>query len=348
MRIISDWKAKFPRTCAFLAGDLPGLEQSNAGVWNAFRTTTGLSAPDAQAAVVDGNDGPLLWFLPLRLRTGGAFHPSVPGRISLSLDIAPQFEAKANDATAQAFMRLVTLHEMCHWAWHRQNRPDPDIAGEQFETAANAHPNYDWITAAAPAGAVASAVGNIAPMSNQPAATDGAAIAGRITQLKAALTPGGSAAPSPAFFDGSDVAAGMPRGIRNNNPGNIRVGENWVGLAERAQMTDFQVQEADFCVFSEPEWGLRAMARILQNYQTKHGLRTPHDIIARWAPASDNNDVTSYANAVASALGVATTAIVDMSDEATLIPFIKAVARHENGHRPPYADFQYTVAVRLL
>ncbi len=55
------------------------------------------------------------------------------------------------------------------------------------------------------------------------------------------------------------------RGFRNNNPGNIRHGEPWLGLAE--DQTD-----PDFCQFVSVEYGIRAMFRILETYREKYGL----------------------------------------------------------------------------
>lgn len=60
-----------------------------------------------------------------------------------------------------------------------------------------------------------------------------------------------------------------PRGIRNNNPGNIRWGDDWKGLVPKDQRTD-----KSFCQFTTPEYGIRAMIIILRNYQRKYGLDT--------------------------------------------------------------------------
>jgi len=344
MRVIPDWDAKFKETCAFLRRDLPLLSNAAAGsterkIWDSFVTVSGLG--QAASNAVTANDAPpLLWFLPLELHTAGIFDPDVPGRISLSSDIARKFEAVPNDPNAQLFMRVAALHEMCHWAWRQQNKPDPDVAGEQFEAAAGVVPSFAWIGAAPSPPRLS---GNPSAMSVTASQVDL-----RVKSLRDAVASGTAVAPSPDFFDGSDVAIGMPRGLRNNNPGNIRIGDNWLGLAEPARMTDFQKQETSFCVFSEPEWGLRAMARILRKYQTDHNLKTPHDIIARWAPASDNNDVASYASAVAKALNVTTTDDIDLSDATTLALLMKAIARHENGQVPPYSDNQYGAAIKLL
>ena len=71
----------------------------------------------------------------------------------------------------------------------------------------------------------------------------------------------------------------QPRGIRNNNPGNIRRnGDPWQGLAK--DQTD-----REFFTFQSAVYGIRALARLLITYQDKYGLCTIEGIITRWAPA---------------------------------------------------------------
>ena len=74
-----------------------------------------------------------------------------------------------------------------------------------------------------------------------------------------------------------------PRGIRNNNPLNIRrnPANQWQGL---------RPVQADklFCQFTAMKWGLRAAIRLMENY-IRRGAQTPRQIISRWAPPSENN-----------------------------------------------------------
>lgn len=72
-----------------------------------------------------------------------------------------------------------------------------------------------------------------------------------------------------------------PRGIRNNNPLNIRKGNDWQG--ERHPQTDHAFEE-----FESMEMGLRAGFKVLQSYVKKR-IDTPSAIIARWAPTNENN-----------------------------------------------------------
>lgn len=119
------------------------------------------------------------------------------------------------------------------------------------------------------------------------------------------------------------------RGIRNNNPGNIRKGEKWQGLAEN--QTD-----SSFLIFKSPEWGIRALCRILRNYQKKYGLRDIRSIINRYAPPAEN-DTNSYIYSVCLALGIKDYTPVNLSDNNVMLKLLKAIIRHENGEQP-YSD----------
>ena len=83
----------------------------------------------------------------------------------------------------------------------------------------------------------------------------------------------------------------LPRGIRNNNPLNIRRGKDqWQGL--RAQQTD-----ASFCQFESLEYGWRAAFYLLtRTYYYKYRLFTIRAIINKWAPPQENLTSTYIAN----------------------------------------------------
>ena len=75
----------------------------------------------------------------------------------------------------------------------------------------------------------------------------------------------------------------MTRGIRNNNPLNIRrvAGTKWKG--QRTEQTD-----KSFVQFESLEWGIRAAFCILDTYRRKYQDVCVEDIINRWAPPSEN------------------------------------------------------------
>lgn len=131
-----------------------------------------------------------------------------------------------------------------------------------------------------------------------------------------------------------------PRGIRNNNPGNIRWGDPWQGLVPESQRTD-----PSFCQFTSAVWGIRALAKILLTYQEKYGLRTVADMIRRWAPPSENN-TAAYTQAVAAHMGVLPAAPVNLADQDDLRRMVEAIIEHENGQQP-YSDARITKALEL-
>lgn len=117
-------------------------------------------------------------------------------------------------------------------------------------------------------------------------------------------------------------SAFLPRGIRNNNPGNIRRGQDWQGEAAGT--------DPSFEVFTAPEYGIRAMARILRNY-VAGGHDTVRKIISRWAPPTENN-TAAYVATVAAGLGLDPDAPVNLARD--LPGLVAAIIRHENGIQP--------------
>ena len=92
----------------------------------------------------------------------------------------------------------------------------------------------------------------------------------------------------------------IPRGIRNNNPLNIRRTQTttWWG-----QKTEDLTDEA-FCEFEEMKYCYRAAWLLLKRYFVKHGCTTIEKIISRWAPPSDNNHTDNYIDYVCEACGI--------------------------------------------
>ena len=116
------------------------------------------------------------------------------------------------------------------------------------------------------------------------------------------------------------------RGEKNFNPGNIdRNNTLWQGMAAD------QSGDSRFVVFTEPFYGIRALAKVLLSYYRKYGLNTVHKIIDRWAPPSENN-TGAYVNHVAQVLGVGIDAKINVEDAQTLEVLVRAIIEHENGH----------------
>ena len=113
-----------------------------------------------------------------------------------------------------------------------------------------------------------------------------------------------------------------PRAVRNNNPGNLRKGITWDGLS-------VWQSDPEFCVFTHPSYGFRALAIDLHTKWT-HGLKTIADIITRYSPPSENN-TAAYIKAVSDGMGVDAKAPLDLNDPDELESLCKAIAMHESG-----------------
>lgn len=128
------------------------------------------------------------------------------------------------------------------------------------------------------------------------------------------------------------------RGERNNNPGNIdRNNTKWQGMLED------QSKDPRFIVFSDPVWGIRALAKVLLTYHRKYEIDTVKGFIERWAPPGENN-TKGYVAHVARMLSVDENFPIDVTDPTTLKALTVAIINHENG-RCIYKDELITQGV---
>ena len=134
------------------------------------------------------------------------------------------------------------------------------------------------------------------------------------------------------------------RGIRNNNPGNIRVSKSqWRGEVPSC---------CAFEKFDSPVMGIRAMMRLLLNYQRRYKLKTIRNLINRWAPHTENN-TAAYVDHVSKVAGFLPDTQIDLTDPLTLIEIAQAIVLHENGHPPAgspkywYDDTVYQAAATM-
>lgn len=115
----------------------------------------------------------------------------------------------------------------------------------------------------------------------------------------------------------------LPRGIRNNNPGNIvQSGVEWQGKVEYP--TDGRFEQ-----FVSMYYGLRALVKNLKSYYFNRGLKTVRDIITRWAPPTEN-DTRAYINFVAGYMGVTQDDLI-LWNVPNVTNLIEAIAIKENG-----------------
>ena len=106
------------------------------------------------------------------------------------------------------------------------------------------------------------------------------------------------------------VGQTAPRGIRNNNPGNLK-------------------PKGEFAVYPDMQTGWKALDDNLLSYH-KMGLNTISRVINRWAPPSENN-TASYIQDVSQRLGVDPNASIDLSNPQVRQALGAAIAIHENG-----------------
>lgn len=122
-----------------------------------------------------------------------------------------------------------------------------------------------------------------------------------------------------------------PRGIRNNNPGNIRIS------AQKYAGEIVPSNDRAFKQFRSMAYGIRAIFVILKTYQIRYGLRTVAQMIGRWAPPSEN-DTRAYSASVAKAAGRAPDDVVDAERPDDMIPFVRGMIRVENGQDVDESD----------
>ena len=121
-----------------------------------------------------------------------------------------------------------------------------------------------------------------------------------------------------------------PRGIRNNNPLNIRKGNNWKG--ERHPQKDRAFEE-----FESMEYGIRAGFKLLRNYITGfNGLadkqNTIEKIVKRWAPPTENA-TRNYIDFVSKDSGIPSRQRISFNDKSKMVAIVDAMIFVECGQR---------------
>lgn len=123
----------------------------------------------------------------------------------------------------------------------------------------------------------------------------------------------------------------MSRGLRNNNPGNIRNSKTvWQG--EVIPSTD-----KSFKQFKSMPYGYRALIKLLQNYRKLHNRQTIAEFIERWAPPVENN-TAGYISRVCKEMQVPSSYVPDVNDKSTMCAFAAAISQVENSVPANMAD----------
>lgn len=119
-----------------------------------------------------------------------------------------------------------------------------------------------------------------------------------------------------------------PRGIRNNNPLNIRKGNNWQG--ERSKQKDPSFEEFESMVM-----GVRAGFVLLRNYMRGTKMHPKPcvniaQIIRRWAPPSENA-TARYINSVSKRSGLNAYEVLSFSEKKKMCALVDAMIWVECG-----------------
>lgn len=117
---------------------------------------------------------------------------------------------------------------------------------------------------------------------------------------------------------------GDTRGLRNNNPCNLKSSKNtkWDGQVG---------SDGKFIIFESPEYGIRACAKNLKNYQQKNGLDTLRSMVYRMGPPHENN-TKKYVRNLSNIVGVSPDEKINVLKH--LPEIIKGIIFLENGKMP--------------
>lgn len=126
----------------------------------------------------------------------------------------------------------------------------------------------------------------------------------------------------------------VPRGLRNNNPLNIRIGNNWLGERDPRDCDDPEFEQ-----FVAMVYGIRAAFCIIRRYVRHYHRNTIRLIIRSWAPAHEN-DTERYVQFVSRETGIDPDDTILYEDKPTMCALVRAMAHMEVGQSLPLADFE--------
>ena len=125
----------------------------------------------------------------------------------------------------------------------------------------------------------------------------------------------------------------MSRGLRNNNPGNIRRSK----VCYKGEVRPSR--DPEFKEFSTMAYGYRAMFVLLDTYRSRYGLTTIRQMLNRYAPPTENF-TEGYVRLVSDYSGVMPDEVVDTRAEMDMIPIVSAMSKIENGVAANRADVE--------
>ena len=132
------------------------------------------------------------------------------------------------------------------------------------------------------------------------------------------------ARPISYYSEGGVIKAqdGLPLGLRQRNPGNIRPGAGFIGESGAG---------SGYSIFDSDDEGLRAIQRLLMTYGDEYGLNTIRGLANRYAPKSEN-PTESYIDFLSKETGIGPDEEIDLAGRGSdLIP---AIVGFEQGQQP--------------
>ena len=122
----------------------------------------------------------------------------------------------------------------------------------------------------------------------------------------------------------------LPRGLRNNNPGNIRRNSD-VFQGEKTS------SDREFKQFKSMAYGYRAVFRILFNYHNNYKLDTIRKLIERWAPPKENH-TEKYIKYVSDYSGIPADDPIDINSREQMTRIVAGMSKVENGRESDMSD----------
>jgi hypothetical protein len=148
----------------------------------------------------------------------------------------------------------------------------------------------------------------------------GAGLTPSLPTINGDVSVPGAPVQMPGATDGA-----LPRGLRNNNPGNIEAG------SFTQSQPGYAGSDGRFARFDTLEHGVGAQSALLGSYGNR-GINTVAGVVNRWAPQAENGAATgNYANFVARKLGVGANDPINLGDPATRQRVALAMGEFENG-----------------
>lgn len=126
----------------------------------------------------------------------------------------------------------------------------------------------------------------------------------------------------------------IPRGLRNNNPLNLRISSSpWQGKI--TPNTDGQFEQ-----FKTLELGIRAAMVNLRTLIRRDHICRVQDIIYKWAPPWDHNNTEKYIETVCEIASIGRSDTILACNRTQVCRLLWAMAQVECGQTVPYGKFE--------